>query len=335
MSNRLNIAIIGAQGHFAFTTHATEALAARTNLVAVAGNEEERVKIASVFPEAKAREYETYGALFANETPDIVVVNPQYDQIAEAAITALTKGIPVYAEKPFALDEASLARLDDTWRTTGTPLLPMFDMRYNPLFSTARTLLRESAIGTPLLITAQKSYKLGTRPPFYAKRETFGGIIPWVGIHAIDFVRFVTDVTYASVFATQTTRGNKGQGTLETAALMLFDTKEGALVEVNVDYLRAEKAATHGDDRLRIAGSEGTLEIAGGVLTLANAEGERVITPNEYASRMFDDVVAYLLEGKDALATAEDGFYATHVALASRKSADEKRKVTLDSAFGL
>ena len=42
---------------------------------------------------------------------------------------------------------------------------------------------------------------------------------------------------------------------------MLFRLSNGGTAMINLDYLRPSTAPTHGDDRLRIAGSEGVIEV--------------------------------------------------------------------------
>ena len=75
------------------------------------------------------------------------------------------------------------------------------------------------------LIDARKSYKLGKRPAYYHRRETYGGTIPWVGSHAIDWVLyFAAPRKFARVIATQSSEDNGGNGTMERSAICLFSS---------------------------------------------------------------------------------------------------------------
>ena len=87
------------------------------------------------------------------------------------------------------------------------------------------------------------------------------GIIPWVGVHAIDWVRWFCGGRFKSVCARHTTRFNHGHGDLESAAQMLFELEGDVFASISLDYLRPANAPSHGDDRLRIAGSEGVIEV--------------------------------------------------------------------------
>ena len=63
--------------------------------------------------------------------------------------------------------------------------------RYDPWFYTAKCLIDEGAIGDIRLLSARKSYRLGQRAPFFRERALHGGLIPWVAIHGIDFIRYL------------------------------------------------------------------------------------------------------------------------------------------------
>src|SRR5207249_5088681 len=76
-----------------------------------------------------------------------------------------------------------------------------------PIFRAARQAVQQGAIGEPILISSQKSYKYGAkRPWFYRERKTYGGTIPWVGIHALDYMEWVSGQKYTHVAAYE---GNK------------------------------------------------------------------------------------------------------------------------------
>lgn len=57
----------------------------------------------------------------------------------------------------------------------------MQTMRYEPTFYTAWRQVRQGKIGKVRLINGQKSYKLGTRPPFFYDPLCFGGNDPMGG----------------------------------------------------------------------------------------------------------------------------------------------------------
>jgi predicted dehydrogenase len=52
--------------------------------------------------------------------------------------------------------------------------------------------IKQGSIGKVRLMNSQKSYKLGSRSEFYKHRQTYGGTIPWVGSHAIDWMYWLS-----------------------------------------------------------------------------------------------------------------------------------------------
>jgi predicted dehydrogenase len=92
----------------------------------------------------------------------------------------------------------------------------------------------------------------------------------------------------------------------------------------NLDYLRPETAPTHGDDRLRIAGSEGVLEVLGAenrVLLITAAGGPRELDLPEQVD-FFADFLAELAGRKEHLISQEDAFRLTEVSLKARDAAE-------------
>jgi predicted dehydrogenase len=117
---------------------------------------------------------------------------------------------------------------------------------------------------------------------------------------------------------------------VEDQAGILFELSNGGTAVLNLDFLRPESAPTHGDDRLRVIGSEGVLEIreGGKRVELINVSGTRDI-PLPETRPFFVDFVAELRgEGKHIL-SPEEPFEMTRVALLARESADRKRVLEL------
>ena len=195
-------------------------------------------------------------------------------------------------------------------------------LRYNPAIYAAHEVYKKNIIGEPLLITAQKSYKLGTRPDFYKKRKTYGGTILWVGIHAIDWVYWFTEGGIRDIDAGHTRKFNNNHGELESAALIFYRLKNGGLAGINIDYLRPDKASTHGDDRIRIAGEKGIIEVMNNkaLLITSNEETEIALQPEK---NIFSEFVNQILNKDKCLVSAEDTFRVTELAIKSQNAADK------------
>ena len=262
-------------------------------------------------------------ALF--ERCDAVVVNTVFAKNAELARRALERGLHVYAEKPAATEFSALSALERTARASSALYFSMLTLRYDPWFATAWRLCREGAIGEPRLVTAQKSYKLGTRPAFYADRALYGGTIPWIGIHIIDLTLWLTGLPCERVTARHSRVGNGGNGTMEATSAVTMTLSGGVEAQLHTDFLRPESAPTHGDDRIRIAGTRGVLEVRENRVWLADpARSGAEPLPLDPVDAIFDDflLLAEHPERRTAFHAGIDAFAATRTALEARDDAD-------------
>ena len=253
--------------------------------------------------------------------PDICIVNSIPGLNAGFAINALKHGCAVFCEKPLATDIGQLSELYEAYKASGKHLSAMFGTSFSPHVAAARKAIE--LIGRPMLITAQKSYKLGRREDYYFDRRLFGGIIPWVSIHSLDWVYSITKLLPKDPDAVCRTADIPGKGEMEIEAVCDFTLENGALLSCTADYLRPAAAKTHDDDRIRIAGSDGVLEISGGTVRITDKDGERIIE-NEPAGDIFEDFISGMA-GSPCENTAEKAFALTRAALEARDRADGKR----------
>lgn len=274
--------------------------------------------------------FSDYRQMLDQLQPDIVTVCGPFELHAEMSAEALQRGIHVFCEKPVALTFEQLAMLKTTFAASpGLHLATIMNLRYDPAFYTAWRAVRDGAIGTVRLINAQKSYRLGRRDAYYRDRATYGGTIPWVGVHAFDWIYWYSAQAFTSVYATHSTQYNQGNGDLEMSALCHFTLTGEIFASTSIDYLRPATAPTHGDDRVRVMGTAGAIEVCDGKTYLINAETEgEAELPVTCDRQIFKDFVDHI-EGKTtALLTPEDVFAVTEACLRARQSADEGRVVT-------
>ncbi len=210
---------------------------------------------------ARTRVYGDYRDMLHAEEIDLVSICRPYYLNAEASIAAAKRGIDIVSEKPVATTLEDLDALETAVKANGIRLTAMFGMRLSPAFRAVHKAVRDGLIGEPILATAQKSYCFGTRADFFKHRATYGGTIPWVAIHAIDYTRWTTAREYTQVAALHGNLAHPDYPGCEDHGGLLFRFANGGTAMVNFDYLRPSTAPTHGDDRLRIAGSEGVIEV--------------------------------------------------------------------------
>ena len=256
---------------------------------------------------------------------DMVVVCGPFERHAEMCVDAIERGIHVLTEKPAALTLGELDRLRDAVaRHPDVHLAGMMFSRYDPGFYTARKLIDNDAIGRVRLIDARKSYKLGKRPAYYHRRETYGGTIPWVGSHAIDWVLyFAAPRKFTRVIATHSSEDNDGNGTMERSAICLFTLEGERPASVSIDVFRPSKAPTHGDDWARIVGSSGVIEARPDSLVLINESVDGPTNVKVACDRHFMRDFVARAEGRgETLIDAAETLALTEACLRARESAD-------------
>ena len=197
------------------------------------------------------------------ERLDVVQVGCRNDRIPVWARICLERGLPVMAEKPLAMDLPTLEGLFHAAQKTKAALVPMHTMRGVPELAAVRQAVRAGDIGDPLMSFSQKTYKWGkTRPDFYRSRATFPGLAPWVGIHAFDWLHWILGDVFTEVQGREGTTAHPDFPACASQAAFVLTMRNGGVASVTLDYLRPEAAPTHGDERLRIAGSRGVIETA-------------------------------------------------------------------------
>lgn len=277
----------------------------------------------------QTRVFEDYRHMLDELRPDVAVVACHFADHVKATIEALERGIHVFTEKPIATTLTDLDSLWKIYREANVHLAAMLGIRYHPAFLTAWDSVRHGAIGRVRLVTAQKSYKLGRRAAFFQERRSYGGTIPWVGIHAIDWLHWFSGERFVSVFASHSSLHNRDHGELEVTANCHFNLTNEVVASASMDYLRPDNAYSHDDDRLRVVGTDGIMEVRNGSAYLLNADNDGSKSLPLLPRRgIFADFVAQIRGEGRCLVSAEDSFYATEAALLARQSADEGQLIT-------
>ncbi len=211
------------------------------------------------------RVYETLEQLLSDSEIDLVsLCSPiRADQGADA-IACLKAGKHVYAEKPGALSEAELDRILAAAAENGKEFHEMANTVFHEPYWTMRSLVRSGKLGKVVQVYVQKSYPL--RPWVRPQDEqTDGGLIRWVGIHAIRFLEHVTGERVRDVKVFQTRLGNKTEDSgLFTASSWTMTLENGGVASVCANYLNPKSFPTWGNEAVRVFGTEGMIEVTDG-----------------------------------------------------------------------
>ena len=262
--------------------------------------------------------YSDWREMLDAEKPDIAIVDCWFNEHGKISLWALERGINVFVDKPIATD---FETLDAISKCGGAFIGAMFDYRCNPTFKAAKKAIEQGRIGEVRMMVSRKSYKLGKRPEFYRSRETYCGIIPWVAIHAIDWMAWLSGEKYTDVSAMLSRRENGGNGDMDIAAAAQFTMTNDVIATVTADMYRPSSAKTHGDDRVRVVGTKGIIEVMSGKATLISDEaGGLIELPDEPAGDIFEDFLDNLA-GKSNHLTKESAVSSTYWALRADRQA--------------
>lgn len=328
----MRIGMIGLKGHQGTVLKGAELLGG-CSIVAVADEDpRELAALVKQTPLAKGAEtYADWRMLLEHTMMDVCVVCDENAVRAEQLIALAERNIHIVTEKPLTTSLDDLKRVRTALDKSKSRLTMLLTMRHEPKYMTMHKLVRSGAIGSVCQAASQKSYRFESRPEWQKSRQRLGGTIPYIGIHAVDLIRWVTGQDFTHVAAFHGNNGTPEFKETEDQASILLRCANGASATVRLDYLRPSTAPTHGDDRLRIAGSEGILEALGSeeeLLLVTDKQSPQRIKP-EPTNNLFVDFVESLRAGRPSRIPAEDCFYVTEVGLKARQAADSKSLVEL------
>jgi predicted dehydrogenase len=326
----ITIAFVGLKGHW-YAVAEELPRHPEVRCVAVVDDDPQQLRRVPEFPGMgpETHTYLTYQEMLDRELPDIVVEAGTDRERAEILIACAERGIDVIAEKPLAKELRELERVQSAVKRNGARATMLLTMRCAPNFLAMREAVAQGLIGDLCQAGAQKSYKLGERPAWQQSRDTFSGIIPFVGIHAMDLLRWVSGREYMEVMAYGSNACHPEVGDLEDNACVLARLDNGASAAIRLDYCRPAAAPTHGDDRLRLAGTEGVLEtMHEKVMLITHDEAPREL-PLPEPVPFFADYLDALATKRQPLVPFADCVRITEVVLQAREAAEMGRPVRL------
>lgn len=327
-----NIGLIGLKGHQGVITNGI-GLVPGARLAAVCDDDEGKLAGVPNYPGAdpNTRVFTDPLRMLDEVELDIVGVCGHDGERAATIIECARRGLHIIAEKPLAMTLEELAQVREAVQQASVHLTMLLTMRFEPAYLTMQRMVAEGAIGEVCLANMQKSYRLGDRPGWQRNRATFSGIIPFIGIHALDLIRWCTGREFVQGAAWCANTGHPEMGALEDNACVIVKLDNTGSACAHLDYCRPPAAPTHGDDRLRIVGSAGVLEAKDNgarVIYLHPEEGERDLELDQRRALLVDFVGSIRGENPSWV-PAEDCFRMTEVTLKLRSAAEEGRVVDL------
>ena len=162
-------------------------------------------------------------------------------------------------------------------------------------------------------------------------RATYGGTIPFIGVHMVDLMRFTSGRELVEAVSFEGRVGHPELREMENTTATIFRLDNSGTAALHMDYLRPDTAPSWGDDRLRLAGTRGVLEYqaATGVTLITGERGPRQITTLPPDGSLFLDFLESVYHGVPAGLSLADIYRVNEIVLAARESADRHQMVKI------
>ncbi len=334
-TNQLNIGIIGAgrigKVHaetIAFRVPEARAAAITDLNLDAAAQVAARCGIPVVAPSAEQ--------IFDDPDIDAVLICSSTNTHADLIVRAAQAGKHIFCEKPV---DHSLARIDAALAAVaqaGVKLQIGFNRRFDPNFARIRAAVVSGEIGTPRLLHIVSR---DPAPPPVSYVKLSGGMFLDMTIHDFDMARFLIGVEVEEIYTAAGVMVDPAigeAGDLDTA-LIVLKFRNGVIGTID----NCRQAAYGYDQRAEILGSLGKIATENCYPNEATVSTGASICRDlpynffmdrytESFSREVRSFVQSVVEDKPTAVTGIDGRIPVVMALAARKSFDERRPVRLD-----
>jgi predicted dehydrogenase len=331
LPKKVRLALIGLEGH---TGEILDPMDRLPELQLVAIQDPDPRLVAQV-GEGKhgvgARRYSDWRELLNRETLDMVGVCGANGERAEIIVECAKRKIHIVAEKPLAITVADLDRVRQAVAESGIHLTMLLSMRFEARYRAMKQIVASGEIGEVAQIAAQKSYKLGERAEWMRNRTTYGGTIPFIGVHMVDLMRFTSGRELVEAVSFEGRVGHPELRDMENTTATIFQLDNRGTAMLHMDYFRPDTASSWGDDRLRIAGTRGVVEYqaATGVTLITDARAPREVGNLPADGSLFLDFIEALYHGVPAGLSLRDIYRVNEIVLAARESADRHQVIRL------
>jgi predicted dehydrogenase len=272
--------------------------------------------------------------LAAPEVEAVALFTPN-DRHADAAIAAARAGRHVFCEKPMALTVAECRAMIAAADEAGTVLMVGHKRRLRPAYACIAELVASGRYGKIVTADIQGFYD---RPPsgWWARRSTGGGLLPYSGVHDLDFLRFIAGEA-TSVVARTARKVQPAASDFEDAISLIIDFASGAIASIQVTWLFTG-VRFHDAFSVRIALERGSIDydpVASVVVARARGGAEERFAFDLAAGfepayrREFESFAAAIREDEPPIVTALDGLRCVELMEAAAHSAASGEVVRL------
>lgn len=277
--------------------------------------------------------------IFADGNPlgvDTVVITAATASHAPLLIRCAQAGLPVFCEKPIALDLTEAREAQAALNAAGVPHQIGFHRRFDAGYNRAKELLDAGELGELRRFHAMTSDQL---PPPDEYLPGSGGLFRDCNVHDFDVLRWVTGQEVEEVYATGGQRGSAGFAAADDLSDSVAIVR---LADGTIGSVHASRYNGQGHEvRLDLMGTKGSANVGLDNKVPMRSTEEGVDFPTEapwvdYIERFLpcyekelDNYLTVVLAGGPSPCTSDDAVAALVVAMACDLSRHENRVVKI------
>ncbi|WP_405885033.1 Gfo/Idh/MocA family oxidoreductase [Streptomyces sp. NBC_01136] len=330
MSELLGVAVLGAGHMGADHVRRIDHVVNGARVAAVADPDTGRAKDAAAGIDGVTLHTEVTAALDAPGVQAVLIASPGPAH-EEALLAAFERGLPVLCEKPMVPDSAGALRVVEAEARLGRRLVQVgFMRRYDAEYRRLKALLDSGRLGRPLMLHC--THRNVSSPPGFTSAMLIDSSVS----HEIDAARWLLgqELTAVTVLRPRPS-GHAPEGLLDPQ-FVLFETAEGALVDVEVFVnsgfgyqVRCEAVCESGSARI---GDEHSM-----IVTAAGGACEEVAQDYlvRFAAAYDRELQAWVdatRKGRVTGPSAWDGYASSAVAEAGVRALESGGRVTVELA---
>lgn len=276
--------------------------------------------------------YDSYEALLADGSVDIVAVGDYFGVRGQRILRALRAGKHVITDKPVCTSLEELDEIEKVLSETGLKLGCMLDLRHDPVLRRAQELIRGGGLGEirSLSVTGQHPLSWGSRPKWYFEDGKHGGTFNDLAVHGLDAIGWITGLDYGKTLCARTWNSFAVHAPqFPDSAQLMAEMENGAGLIADVSYSAPSPLAFSLPPYWRFTfwGEKGWLEVRHGQSSLSMAlEGDSEIRTVAAGSPDGDNLIDLLREirGEATEFDTESVLRAARISLTVQRDADRK-----------
>lgn len=185
-----------------------------------------------------------FAAMLQESDADVVAIGDYYARRGALAIEALRAGKHVLSDKPLCTTLDEQTEIERLSAQSQRSIFLQLDSRGSGAFRAVRETILAGELGavTTIRIDAQHPLLWGTRPGWYFEPGKHGGTINDIGIHAFDFVPWMTGLEWKTINAARSWNAKATEAPhFHDCAQLMATLTNGAGVVADFSYLAPDK----------------------------------------------------------------------------------------------